>query len=133
MGDDITHNVRTIGDVPLRLSGDDVPPVLEVRGEVYMTNSDLVLLNEEQQQKGEPPFANTRNVTAGSIRHARPADLRRAAAAVLLPQRGLLRRAAGHDAHRVPRTSSRGYGLPPDAAGRVLPVVRRGRRALRAS
>jgi DNA ligase (NAD+) len=68
VGDDVTHNVRTIADVPLRLSGRRIPPVLEVRGEVYMTNSDLVLLNEAQKQDGEPPFANTRNVTAGSIR-----------------------------------------------------------------
>jgi DNA ligase (NAD+) len=72
VGDDITHNVRTIKDVPLRLLGRSVPPVLEVRGEVYMTNSDLVLLNEEQQKKGEPPFANTRNVTAGSVRQLDP-------------------------------------------------------------
>lgn len=68
VGDDITHNVRTIVDLPLRLVGDDVPTVLEVRGEVYMTNSDLVRLNERQQSNGEPAYANTRNVTAGSIR-----------------------------------------------------------------
>ncbi|MCX7426116.1 MAG: NAD-dependent DNA ligase LigA [Planctomycetia bacterium] len=68
VGDDITHNVRTVVDVPLRLSGREVPPVLEVRGEIYMTNSDLVGLNETQRRKGLPPFANTRNVTAGSIR-----------------------------------------------------------------
>ncbi len=68
VGDDITHNVRTVAGVPLRLSGDPVPPVLEARGEIYMTNSDLVRLNQEQQQRGEAPFANTRNVTAGSIR-----------------------------------------------------------------
>jgi len=68
VGDDITHNVRTVSDVPLRLVGDDVPAVLEVRGEVYMANSDLVKLNEQQKLKGEPPYANTRNVTAGSIR-----------------------------------------------------------------
>ena len=68
VGDDITHNVRTVVDVPLRLSGDRVPSVLEVRGEIYMTNSDLVTLNELQRRKGQPPFANTRNVTAGSIR-----------------------------------------------------------------
>jgi DNA ligase (NAD+) len=67
-GDDITHNVRTIADVPLRLIGENVPPVLEVRGEVYMTNADLVLLNEEREREGEAPYANTRNVTAGSIR-----------------------------------------------------------------
>jgi len=68
VGDDVTHNLRTVGGVPLRLHGRQAPPVLEVRGEVYMTNSDLVLLNEAQKRKGEPPFANTRNVTAGSIR-----------------------------------------------------------------
>ncbi|MBN2216734.1 MAG: NAD-dependent DNA ligase LigA [Pirellulales bacterium] len=68
VGDDITHNVRTVVDAPLRLSGRDVPPVLEVRGEIYMTNADLVALNETQRRQGLPPFANTRNVTAGSIR-----------------------------------------------------------------
>jgi DNA ligase (NAD+) len=88
VGDDITHNVRTIKDIPLRLhspppDSSAVPrkdhaktshraPLLEVRGEIYMTNADLVLLNESQQRKGEPPFANTRNVTAGSIRQLDP-------------------------------------------------------------
>ena len=67
-GDDITHNIRTVGGVPLRLEGDDVPSLLEVRGEIYMTNSDLVRLNEERLANGEEPYANTRNVTAGSIR-----------------------------------------------------------------
>jgi len=68
VGDDITHNMRTIRDVPLVLSGKRVPPVLEVRGEVYMTNSDLVTLNEARRAAGEEPFANTRNVTAGTVR-----------------------------------------------------------------
>ena len=67
-GDDVTHNIRTVRGVPLRLSGSTAPPVLELRGEVYMTNSDLVILNEEQQKQGEPAFANTRNVAAGAIR-----------------------------------------------------------------
>lgn len=68
VGDDITHNLRTIHDLPLKLSGDHVPPLLEVRGEVYMTNSDLVRLNEQQAARGEEPYANTRNVAAGAIR-----------------------------------------------------------------
>jgi DNA ligase (NAD+) len=72
VGDDITHNVRTIKDIPLHLLGKNPPPLLEVRGEIYMTNSDLVLLNEAQQKKGEPSFANTRNVTAGSVRQLDP-------------------------------------------------------------
>lgn len=70
-GDDITHNVRTLLDCPLRLAG--APPrVLEVRGEVYMTNSDLVRLNELQSGRGEPLYANTRNCAAGSIRLLNP-------------------------------------------------------------
>ena len=72
VGDDVTHNIRTIRDVPLRLRGQTVPPVLEVRGEVYMTNSDLVALNEARRKQGEEPFANTRNVTAGTIKSLDP-------------------------------------------------------------
>ncbi|QEG40309.1 NAD-dependent DNA ligase LigA [Roseimaritima ulvae] len=68
VGDDITHNIRTVGGVPLRLSGDQVPTVLEVRGEVYMTNDDLVELNLRQAAAGLPAYKNTRNVTAGTIR-----------------------------------------------------------------
>jgi DNA ligase (NAD+) len=67
VGDDITHNIRTVPDIPLQLSG-SAPAVLEVRGEVYMTNSDLVKLNEQQRAAGEADYKNTRNVTAGTIR-----------------------------------------------------------------
>ncbi len=67
VGDDITHNIRTIGDLPLRLAGEP-PELLEVRGEVYMTNSDLAQLNLHRAEQGLAAFANTRNVTAGSIR-----------------------------------------------------------------
>lgn len=68
VGDDITHNVRTLRDVPLRLDTDDPPSILEVRGEIYMTNAELVRLNEHQAEKQLPAYANTRNVAAGSIR-----------------------------------------------------------------
>ena len=74
VGDDITHNIRTIHGVPLRLELDSPPRSIEVRGEVYMTNSDLVALNEEQSRRGLPPFANTRNVAAGSIRLLDPRE-----------------------------------------------------------
>ncbi|MGC6442935.1 MAG: NAD-dependent DNA ligase LigA [Rubripirellula sp.] len=68
VGDDITHNLRTIRDLPLSLSLGHAPEVLEVRGEVYMANSDLADLNVRQQELGLDPFKNTRNVTAGTIR-----------------------------------------------------------------
>ncbi|HAA72228.1 MAG TPA: DNA ligase (NAD(+)) LigA [Planctomycetaceae bacterium] len=73
LGDDITHNIRTISDVPLVLSGNP-PQRLEVRGEVYMTNADLVTLNQRQQARNEPVYANTRNVTAGAIRRLDPRE-----------------------------------------------------------
>jgi DNA ligase (NAD+) len=68
VGDDVTHNVRTIADVPLKLRGEEVPGVLELRGEVYMTNSDLVKLNERQKELKASLYANTRNCAAGSVR-----------------------------------------------------------------
>ena len=68
VGDDITHTIRTVGGVPLRLTGKRLPAVLEVRGEIYMTNRDLERLNVRQVEAGLPPFKNTRNVTAGTIR-----------------------------------------------------------------
>lgn len=68
VGDDITHNLRTICGLPLRLSGKHIPPLLEVRGEVYIANSDLVQLNERQQEQGEPLYKNPRNAAAGCIR-----------------------------------------------------------------
>ncbi len=74
VGDDITHNIRTVLDVPLRLHGKDVPAVLEARGEVYMTNADLVRLNQERKAAGQALYANTRNVTAGSIRLLDPRE-----------------------------------------------------------
>lgn len=72
VGDDITHSMRTVTDLPLRLRGDQPPAYLEVRGEVYITNSDLVTLNEQQAEHGEEPFKNTRNLAAGTIRMLDP-------------------------------------------------------------
>jgi DNA ligase (NAD+) len=71
VGDDITHNLRTIGKkrgLPIELAGNDVPPSVEVRGEVYMTNADLAELNARQQAAGLKLYANTRNSAAGSVR-----------------------------------------------------------------
>lgn len=74
VGDDITHNIKTIRDLPLRTNKlDSIPAVIEVRGEVYMTNSDLADLNLRQAQAGAEPYKNTRNVTAGTIRLLDPA------------------------------------------------------------
>ncbi len=68
VGDDITHNVRTIRDLPLKLHTDHPPAVVELRGEIYMTGADLADLNVRQAEIGAEPYKNTRNVTAGTIR-----------------------------------------------------------------
>lgn len=66
-GDDVTANVRTVRNLPLSL-GPDAPPVLEVRGEIYMTLSELARVNAERRARGEPEYANPRNLTAGSLK-----------------------------------------------------------------
>lgn len=71
-GEDVTHNVRTIRAVPLRLRGNDFPDVLEVRGEVFMPRKGFAALNERARANGEKTFANPRNATAGSLRQLDP-------------------------------------------------------------
>ncbi|ATX80679.1 DNA ligase (NAD+) [Mariprofundus aestuarium] len=70
-GEDVTDNVRTIAGIPwhLKTNGDlTLPPVLEVRGEVYMSRRSFAALNEQRDAEGQPPFANPRNAAAGSLR-----------------------------------------------------------------
>jgi DNA ligase (NAD+) len=71
IGEDVTQNLRTIGAIPLSI--DDAPPLVEVRGEVYLPIADFKALNERRAEAGEPAFANPRNSAAGSIRQLDPA------------------------------------------------------------
>ncbi len=82
-GEDVTQNIRTIGQIPLRLAGEaadawPLPPVLEVRGEVYLRRDDFDALNERQRAriaagiKGEKTFVNPRNAAAGAVRQLDP-------------------------------------------------------------
>lgn len=67
-GEDVTHNVMTIKNVPHRLDGTGYPDVLEVRGEVFIASQDFRVLNESMVASGKAPFANPRNAAAGSLR-----------------------------------------------------------------
>jgi DNA ligase (NAD+) len=70
-GDDVTANLRTVKDIPLRFSCTDnkgIPSVLEIRGEIYLPNKEFQRLNQEREEAGEPQFANPRNAAAGSLK-----------------------------------------------------------------
>ncbi|MCW2679808.1 MAG: ligase, NAD-dependent, partial [Frankiales bacterium] len=70
--EDITPNVRTLRQVPAVLTGEGVPPLLEVRGEVFIATDDFALINERLVAEGKAPFANPRNAAAGSLRQKDP-------------------------------------------------------------
>ncbi len=70
IGEDVTHNLRTIPTIPLKV--DDAPPVLEVRGEIYMSLKDFAGLNERRAEAGLSTFMNPRNAAAGTIRQLDP-------------------------------------------------------------
>ena len=72
VGEDVTQNIRTIGQIPLRLPA-TAPPVLEVRGEVYMRRDDFETLNQRQRDSGQKTFVNPRNAAAGAVRQLDPA------------------------------------------------------------
>ncbi len=71
-GEDVTANLRTIRDVPLKLVGRNIPPKLVVRGEVYMTRRGFLKLNESREEAGQSLFANPRNAGAGAVRQLDP-------------------------------------------------------------
>ncbi|MFK4337034.1 DNA ligase (NAD+) [Kocuria sp. MT07] len=71
-GEDITHNVATITTIPQRLSGENLPEEVEVRGEVFISSKDFRALNEAMVEEGRAPFANPRNAAAGSLRQKDP-------------------------------------------------------------
>ena len=73
VGEDVTANLRTVRAIPLRLAGEPAPPVVEVRGEVYLPLEGFARVNEEQIAAGGKPFMNPRNSAAGSLRQKNPA------------------------------------------------------------
>jgi DNA ligase (NAD+) len=77
VGEDVTANLRTIDDVPIRLRGDRHPALMEIRGEVYLSAAAFARLNRRREADGEPLFANPRNAAAGALRQLDPAETRR--------------------------------------------------------
>lgn len=71
-GEDVTQNIRTLRGLPLRLVGEGVPALLEVRGEVYLSLAAFQKINRDREENGDPPFVNPRNAAAGSLRQLDP-------------------------------------------------------------
>jgi DNA ligase (NAD+) len=97
IGEDVTHNLRTIGAIPLRI--ENAPPLVEVRGEVYMSLKDFAALNERRAEAGESTFMNPRNSAAGTIRQLDPADARQRPLSIWCYQVGVTDESLSFKAH----------------------------------
>ena len=71
-GEDVTENLRTVLDLPAQLAHQDIPEVIEVRGEIYITRADFLALNREREAEGMRPFVNARNTASGGLRQIDP-------------------------------------------------------------
>lgn len=119
-GDDITHNVRTIAAVPLQLTpgstgtghGPAHPRVLEVRGEVFMLNSAFARLNQARQAAGEEPFANPRNMTAGTLKQLDPRQVAQRKLRFMAHGRGVIEPAPPFKTQHDMLAWLRAWGIP---------------------
>ncbi|MFN7550126.1 MAG: NAD-dependent DNA ligase LigA [Pseudomonadota bacterium] len=111
-GEDVTHSVRTVRSVPLRLRGDDWPRTLEVRGEVYMPRAGFEAMNAQARERGEKVFANPRNAAAGSLRQFDPKIAASRPLAFFAYSVGLVEGGALPDRHTATLARLRAWGLP---------------------
>ncbi|HRT30357.1 MAG TPA: NAD-dependent DNA ligase LigA [Kiritimatiellia bacterium] len=112
VGDDITANVKTIRSIPLRLA--DAPPLLEVRGEVYMSRDGFAELNQREEEAGREPFMNPRNAAAGSLKQLDPREVARRPLDALLYATGAIKGAV-FPSHSglLQRLADWGFRTPP--------------------
>ena len=110
-GEDVTQNIRTIGQIPLRLNG-RAAPLLEVRGEVYMRRDHFERMNERQREKGEKSFVNPRNAAAGAVRQLDPAIAAQRPLSFYAYGLGAVEGWAQPDTHRATLDALQSMGLP---------------------
>ena len=123
VGEDITANLRTIDSIPLRLIGDDIPEVLEVRGEVYMPYEAFEELNERQAEMGKPIFANPRNAAAGSVRQKDPAATAERRLGIWIYQLGLVEGGPSFETHWETVEYMRSVGLRVNPSNSVVSSI----------
>ncbi|HEX9848167.1 MAG TPA: NAD-dependent DNA ligase LigA [Acidimicrobiia bacterium] len=123
VGEEITSNLRTIESIPLRLFGDDVPPVLEARGEVYMPFAAFDALNERQAREGKPLFANARNAAAGSVRMKDTSVTAGRGLDMFVYQLGLVEGGPSFGRHSETLEYMRSLGLRTNPASRIVDTI----------
>nr|WP_062342188.1 NAD-dependent DNA ligase LigA [Herbidospora sakaeratensis] len=123
VGEDVTPNVRTIADVPERLTGDDVPDLMEVRGEVFLPVWGFEKLNQELMDAGKPPFANPRNSAAGSLRQKDPRVTAHRALRMIVHGVGKWEGAAPPTAQSDMYDRLKSFGLPVSDRYRVVATM----------
>ena len=111
-GEDVTPNVRTIRSVPLKLAGDDWPPVIELRGEVYFPNSAFEAFNRERGKAGLPTYANPRNSASGSLRQLDSSETARRPLAMFFYSVGYAEGGAVPESQWEVLQAMRRWGLP---------------------
>ena len=124
VGEDITANLRTLESIPLRLLGDDVPSVLEVRGEVYMSYAAFDELNQRQAEDGKTLFTNPRNAAAGSVRMKDPSVTANRKLGIWVYQMGLIDGGPDFDRHSDTVEYMQSLGLRTNPASQVVGSVR---------
>ena len=120
-GEDISANLRVIDDIGSRLVGDDLPSLLEVRGEVYMPYSAFESLNERQAEAGDRIFINPRNAAAGSVRQKDPAVAAERRLSIWIYQAGILEGGPPLATHGETMEYLSAIGLKVNPASRVVP------------
>jgi len=122
-GEDITPNLRTIDSIPLRLLTDSPPSVLEVRGEVYMSDAAFDALNKRQLESGDRLFANPRNAAAGAVRQKDPAVTATRKVDVWIYQLGLIEAGPSFTGHTETMDYLRSIGLRTNPASRTVATI----------
>ena len=122
-GEDITPNLRTIHSIPLRLLGDEMPSVVEVRGEVYMPYEAFDELNLRQEELGKPIFANARNAAAGSVRQKDTAATAARGLDIWVYQLGLMEGGPEFASHHETMEFLQTLGFRTNPASSALPTI----------
>jgi DNA ligase (NAD+) len=122
-GEDITANLKTIKSIPLRLRGDEVPTVVEVRGEVYMPYEAFDDLNRRQEEADKPIFANARNAAAGSVRQKDTAATAARGLDIWIYQLGLMEGGPAFSSHHDTMNYLQTLGFRTNPASSALATI----------